>query len=218
VQQLSETVRDEVPRGMVHGKLRGGHAGARLDGGPRREALDAVIVVRTYAAKGVARLAHDPDVSELGVIHAEQRLAANDAADADAGAHGDVREIVQRAARAPAAFRKRRAVHVGVEAHGNAGAPAETARDVGIAPAGLRRRRDETLRRGIGAQIDGPERGDTERARGAVLLAPAVEHRLDLPQGLFAFAGRQPLDGAHVLGTGAEDAHALGAAELDTRE
>jgi hypothetical protein len=47
------------------------------------------------------------------------------------------------------------------------------------------------------------------------LSAPAIEHGFDLPQGFLAFAGGQPLDGAHVIWPGAQDAHALGPAQLD---
>ena len=126
--------------------------------------------------------------------------------------------VVEALRRAPAPFGERRAVHVGVESHGHAEAAAESLRDVGVAPAGLGRRGDESVGGRARAQIDRTERGDAERARGAVLLAPALEHRLDLPQRLFALAGGQALDGAHVIGTGAEDAHALGAAQLDTRQ
>jgi hypothetical protein len=51
-----------------------------------------------------------------------------------------------------------------------------------------------------------------------VLLAPAFEHGFDLAQGLFAITGRQSFHGANVVGPGAEDAHALGAAQFDTRQ
>jgi hypothetical protein len=52
-------------------------------------------------------------------------------------------------------------------------------------------------------------------ARGAPYCAPAIEHGIDLPQRPFAFAGGQPLDRAHIFGPGAENAHALGAAQFD---
>jgi hypothetical protein len=51
-----------------------------------------------------------------------------------------------------------------------------------------------------------------------MLRTPAIENRFDLAQCLFALAGRQSLDRADILGTGAKDAHALGAAELDARK
>ena len=53
---------------------------------------------------------------------------------------------------------------------------------------------------------------------GAVLRTPAIEHGFDLAQRLFALAGGQALDRAHVIGAGAENAHALGAAQLDAGE
>ncbi len=43
---------------------------------------------------------------------------------ADAGAHGDVGEVIEPTRGAPTAFSERRAIHVGVEAHGHAQAPA----------------------------------------------------------------------------------------------
>jgi hypothetical protein len=64
------------------------------------------------------------------------------------------------------------------------------------------------------AQVDGTKRRDAERARRAVLRAPAFEDRLDLAHRLFALAGGQSLDRADIVGTGAENAHALGAAQL----
>ena len=51
-----------------------------------------------------------------------------------------------------------------------------------------------------------------------MLLTPALENRLDLPQRFFTLASWQALDGAHVVRTRAEDAHALGAAQLDARK
>ena len=91
-------------------------------------------------------------------------------------------------------------------------------REIGVAPAGLGGRGDETVGGRARPQVDRAERRDAERARRAVLRAPAIEHRLDLPQGFFAFAGRQPLDRAHVVRAGAEDAHTLGAAQFDAGE
>ena len=67
----------------------------------------------------------------------------------------------------------------------------------------------------IRAQIDGTKRRNAERTWRPVLRTPAIEHGVDLPQRLFAFARGQPLDRAYILGPGAENAHALGAAQFD---
>ena len=211
----AEAVRDEIPGRMIGRQLRSRHAGARFDGGTRGEPLDAVAVKRADAGKLVAGLARHADVPELGVIHAEHRASAHDGADADAGSHRDIGEIVEAPGRAPAPFGERGAIHVGVEPHRHADAAAEPLRDVGVAPAGLGGGSDESVGGRTRAQIDGTERRDAERARRAVLRTPAIEHGFDLPQRLFAFAGGQALDRAHIFGPGAENAHALGAAQFD---
>jgi hypothetical protein len=48
-----------------------------------------------------------------------------------------------------------------------------------------------------------------------MLVAPAVEDRLDLPQCLFALARGQTLERAHIVRAAAENAHALGPTQLD---
>ena len=186
--------------------------------GPGSEPFDAVAMKRADAGEFVAGLAHHANVSELGVVHAEHRPAAHDGAHADAGAHRDIGEVVEAPGGAPAPFGERRAVHVGVETHGPPKRRAEPLRDIGVAPAGLGRRRNETVSGRARAQIDRTERGDAQRARRAVLRAPAIEHRFDLAQRFLALAGRQAFDRAHVIGSGAENAHALGAAQFDAGE
>ena len=134
----AEPVRDEIPGGMIGRQLRGRHARARLDGGTRGEALDAIAMERADAGKLVAGLAHHANVPELGVVHAEHRLAAHDGADADAGAHGDVREIVEAHRAAPQRPSASAAPLTSVsKPTGHADAPAEPLRDIGVAPAGL---------------------------------------------------------------------------------
>src|SRR5690606_2980491 len=95
VHELPQRVRDEVPGGMAGRQLRGRFAGARLDGGTRGQALETIAVVRAASGKIVARHARHADVAEFGVREPEDAPAAHDAADADARAHGDVREIVE---------------------------------------------------------------------------------------------------------------------------
>jgi hypothetical protein len=146
------------------------------------------------------------------VIHAEHRTSAHDRADADAGSHRDIGEVVESLGRAPTPFGECRAIDVGVEAHRRSDATSEPMCDVGIAPTGLAGRGDESVGGRIRAQIDGTKRRDAERT-WRVLRTPAIEHGVDL-QRLFAFAGGQPFDRAHIFGPGAENAHALGAAQL----
>src|SRR5436190_13192043 len=110
-------MRDEIPGRMVGWQLRSRHAGARFDGGTRSESLDAVAVKRADARKLVAGFAGDADVTELRVIHAEHRPSAHDGADANAGAHRDISEVVESPGRAPAPLGECRAIDVGVEAH-----------------------------------------------------------------------------------------------------
>src|SRR5689334_5597493 len=99
---------------------------------------------RADAGKSVALHARHADVPELGVVHAEDRSAAHDAADTDPGADRDIREILEALGRTPAAFGQCRAIHVGVDADRNAELPTEPRRDVGVAPVELAGRRDVT--------------------------------------------------------------------------
>ena len=193
-------------------------ASARFDGRARSQAFDAIAMERTHAREAVARPARHADVPELGVVHAEYRPAAHDAADADTRAYGHVGKVSQALRRAPSSFGQCRTIDVGIEVHGDAEAPAEPLRDVGVAPGQLAGRGDESVRGGIRAQVDRAKRRNAQRPRRPVLLAPALQHGLDLPQRLLAFAGGQALHGAHVIRAAAEDAHALGAAQLDTRQ
>src|SRR6478736_4771629 len=110
-------MRDEIPGRMVGWQLRSRHAGARFDGGTGSESLDAVAVKRADARKLVAGFARHADVPELRVIHAGPRASAPDGANADAGAHRDIGEVLESPGRAPAPFGKCRAIDVGVEAH-----------------------------------------------------------------------------------------------------
>ena len=169
----AEAMRDEIPGGMVRRQLRGGHAGARFDGRARSQAFDAVAVKRADAGKLVARLARHADVPELGVIHAEHRRAAHDGADADAGAHRDVGEVVEAHGRAPAPFGERRAVDVGVETHRHADAPAEPLRDIGVAPARLGGRGDES----VGGRVRRAGRRDRTTRCRARARAPCCERQ-----------------------------------------
>jgi hypothetical protein len=175
-------------------------------------------VERTHAGEIVARFARDPDVPEFRVVHAEDGFATHDEPDADARTDGDVRKVIEALRRAPAALGQRRAVDVGVETERPAEFAAEPLRDVRVPPAGLRGGCDVAEGRRVDAQVDGTERGDAQRTRSAMLRAPAIQHGFDLAHGFFTLAGRQSLDRTHVVGTGAENAHALRAAQFDAGE
>ena len=81
---------------------------------------------------------------------------------ADSGADRQVEEIGEAARGAPSRFAERRAVHVGVEADRQVEALANGAREVEIAPARLRRRRDVAVRPRIRVQVDRSERRDAD--------------------------------------------------------
>jgi hypothetical protein len=160
VQQLGQAMRHEIPRWMIRRQLRRRHAGTRFDGRARGQSFDAVTVESTDAWKFVAAFTGHADVAELGVVHAEHRLAAHDRADADPRAHRDVSKIFESFRGSPTPLGKRRAVHVGVESDWRTESAAEPCRHVGIAPAGLGGRGDETVGGRARAQVDRTERGD----------------------------------------------------------
>ena len=93
---------------------------ARLERRPRGQALDAIAVKRAGAGKTVAGKPRDADMSKLAMAEAARRLAVDDQPDADAGADGDIGEVVEPPARAPAHLGQSRAVDVGVERRRNA--------------------------------------------------------------------------------------------------
>ena len=163
-------------------------------------------------------LAHDADVAELGVIHAEHRAATHDGAHADAGTHGDIREVVEARGAAPQRPSASAAPLTSVSKPTGTPTPAEPLADVGVAPAGLGRRGDVTPGGRTGAQIDGPERRDAERARAPY----CARQRSSTASICRSVSSRSPVGRRSMArtssGPGAENAHALGAAQLDTGE
>src|SRR4029078_6407803 len=79
---------------------------------------------------------------------------------ADAGAHRDVAGRVEPLRRAPTMFAKRGRVDVRVEGNRNGRASPTLLAEVSLRPAGFRRRRYVSPRRGGGVAVQGPERAD----------------------------------------------------------
>src|SRR5688572_28755796 len=98
---------------------------------------------RADPREGIARLSRHANVAELGVIDAEDGAAAHDDAHANTSAHRDVGVVIEPHGGAPAPFRERRAIDIGVHAYWGVDAPGEPAGDIGITPARLGGGRDE---------------------------------------------------------------------------
>ena len=100
-------------------------------------------------------------MAHLGVHQAVHRPAAQQAAPADAGAHGEVDEAVEAAGRAPARLAQRGRVHVRVERHGTPRSlvnPPTTS----VRPAGLGGGRDVAPGRRSLVEVHRPERANAD--------------------------------------------------------
>ena len=142
--------------------------------------------------------------------------AVDDQADADAGADGDVSEIVDALPAAPAHLGQRRAVDVGVERGGHAGR---------LAAAGRARRRRAQPGLGVvvmrpyvgerGSRSTRPEAGDAKRCE-AVLPTPArKDRRQRVPSVSSGVVVGTVSRASNRLGPARENGDAFGPAELD---
>ncbi len=219
MQQLPQRMRDQIPHRTVGRNEIGRHAGTRRDGHARCQPFDTVAMKRTAAPPGIARLAHDTNVSELGMTEPVNRIPADDQPDTHAGAHGNVGEIRKTDGRSPAPLCQRGAVHVRIEAHGNAERACEATGNGRIPPAGFRRRGDRSVAWRPTVEIDRPERRDAESRHGTMRVLPIPQHALDPSQRRLRVApGRDRYLLANVVGSGAEETDALGPAELHCAE
>src|SRR3954470_22757199 len=105
-------------------------------------------------------------MTHFRVHQAVHRLAPDERAATDTGAHRHVDRAVEILGCAPACFAEQRGIDVRVEADGQRERPAEWAHDVGVTPAELRRGRDMTVAWPAAAQL---ERTKAANAQGVDL-------------------------------------------------
>ena len=135
---------------------------------------------RADPLEGVVRNPGDAHVSHLGVNKPVDEPSARHHPRADAGADGDVDEVVETCRRPPPLLAQRRGVHVGVEGDGKSReSAAHCSEDIGISPTRLGRRSDEPVcgRRGI--KVHRAERADADgvqQSPARLLLAEPARH------------------------------------------
>ena len=205
-----EVMRRRVPSVVVVGHLaQFAHAApaSSRDGRRVRHALDAVRVVGAsalerarFARHAVPRQPRDSDVPRLRMAQTVHGLAAAHDAHADAGADGDVAQVLDgvlgRGASVVAVarpgvdghlpahrreFRQRRRVHVRVESGGAIESVGEDAEDVDVGPPGLWGVGDVAVGGGVLVEVDGAERGDADGVEPA-LRGASVEPRAHAPE------------------------------------
>src|SRR5579862_1359695 len=139
---------DEIPLGTVGGNVVGRQVGARGNGGPRGEALEAVAVKGTNSRPAVRGSSGDAYVAELRVVAALDGSPRDDQTCSDTGAHGDVGEIGKAASGSPAAFGQRSGVDIRIDSGRNAALPSEPLEHAGTLPPGFHARDDVAEGRG----------------------------------------------------------------------
>src|SRR6185503_8190678 len=165
----------QIPRfqapGCIFGDIGRRFPPARLDRPARGQALPAVAVVGTGAVEWIrVPVVRDAHVPELRVHQPVEELPLDQTAAADAGAHRYVAGRVEPLRRAPAMFAERGRVDVRVESNRNGQAAPNLLAEVGLRPAGFRRRRYVSPGRGGGVAVQGPERADSDRVDGPFAL------------------------------------------------
>ena len=167
---------------------------------------------RADPGQGVRRVTPWPDVTDLRMQQAMHGRAAGDDATADAGAHGDVDQVLDVARGAPAVFGQCGGTDVGVETDGAVECSSQGAGDIGIAPARFRRARDVPIERVRRVEVHGPEGCHAERRRYAMASESRAEELAGGVQRGGRVAGRQPgLFEQHATGV-ADGTHELRAA------
>ena len=123
-------------------------------------------------------------MAAFGVDHAVVGLAADDDADADAGAYRYIDTIFDRFGAAPYRLTQSGGVDVGVKAHGHPQSLPEAAQHGEISPLQLGRRGDVPISWGVSIQIHWPK---APHAHGRHLLLP--EKGQDLWHGVLRISG-----------------------------
>ena len=169
----------QIPHLVAPRQVRARTPPALLDGRPGRQPFEAVAMERAPAWIGIARrVPRHGHVPHFRVHQPVQQPAPGHPAAADARADGQVYEGVQAPGRPPAVLAQGRAVHVGVESHGDRPVRArqagpQEAGDVGAAPAGLRGVRDMSEPRRRRVRVHGSEARDAQRRQGTVPAPPS---------------------------------------------
>jgi len=105
-------------------------------------------------------IVRQPDMAHFRVRHTVHRAAVDDGAASDPGTDRQVEETRNTLCRAPARFRQRSRVDIGIEADRDSERRANRSRQIGIWPASLRRRSNVTIVWRRGFKVDRPERTD----------------------------------------------------------
>src|SRR6185369_17742362 len=102
------------------------------------------------------------NVAELAMAETACRLAVDDQPDPYAGTDRHISEIGEALPASPADLGHGRAVHVGVERDRHIKGVAKPGNDISPCPARLRGRKDMSVGRRLGVQVDWPEAGDAQ--------------------------------------------------------
>ena len=208
-----EVVGFKRPGRVLVGQLGRRAAPPRLQGRAAGQSLPAVAVQRARARIGVAfAVVGDAQVPHLGVQKTVARVAVDEQARPDARPRGQIGEARRPLPGAPALLADGRGGDVEVEDDGHAEALAQDTRHRGVAPAGFRGVHHVTPGRGVGVDVDGPERPDAHRPWGRM----GGEERGDAFERLGRLGGPEGLPGFDRPGTLSERAHAPGASRLDS--
>src|SRR6478672_4071163 len=156
-------------------------------------------------------------MAEFAMVEAARRLAAHDQSHPDPGTHGDVREIVEPAPRAPAHLCQCSSVDVRVDCNGHTGSRPKLRPHVRTGPARLRRRQHMTMGWRRAVDVDWAEAGDAQR-RKAERGPPLAQYIFDRTERRIRRGGRNHLPREHLFRATCNERDAFGAAEFDACE
>jgi hypothetical protein len=189
--QLPQVVRFDAPQRMIVRRLAEFATEAGVERGAAGEAFETVAMKRTDAVEtAVVRMPARTQVAGFGMQQPVQRPPAHDQADTDTGAHGDVGQVIESLAGAPAAFGQRRRVDVGVQADGHGKPCGQRRHQACAAPAGLGRSEQPAVVRRARVEFERSETADADRAKIAVALRGRVQPVADLVPGARGIARR----------------------------